>query len=562
MANNNKYSKDRNSKSDKKDYRTKGRGKPNSNRKVPETGDKPIANRGGGALSSLNDLSWYTKYPELLMSTAQIPFPNKPGMTTNFGTAGSADPSHTPATIELNYTVPGVARLSWFPAFNTSSFVTDPASIAAREIYSKVRAKFSSSLDADAPDFIVYLGALDSIFSYIGALKRIYRLLDAYSPYNYATPNCLLESLGLEPQDVNDLKIDKANFNFAINQLVRASRKFMMPNTMDLFSRHYWLNDNVYVDADSPSAQFYTFVQSGFYMYQSQQTPQGLDAAGLLMVAAPWKLGHTEPIDVACLLEFGEQLIGELSAWDDCYTISGYLMRAYEGAPQFIVEELPLEVSFAPAYVPEVLSQIENSFTVAGGDYEFIENFSGLNVSQDPTTNSIIYKPSVNIGTTGYRYGMEENETFLSLRTDSPTAADVVIATRLHATVDVDGPDSDRRYIICGTEIPIGWRIYVPNPNTGLITSFGVAQHAVWDFRSPTNYDEDAFKWLRATALLSAFDWAPFITALPLAEESQSVIGSHLHIFGEVRNLTKVTRQQLADIHRVCTFSELNAYTE
>lgn len=30
--------------------------------------------------SALNDVSWYTRYPELSVASASIPYPNKPGM--------------------------------------------------------------------------------------------------------------------------------------------------------------------------------------------------------------------------------------------------------------------------------------------------------------------------------------------------------------------------------------------------------------------------------------------------------------------------------------------------
>lgn len=225
----------------------------------------------GKRLSSLNDMSWYSHYPELLEATARVPFPNRPGMEVPLGkvnlTIGNvSNPS-------VSYQVPGVASMFWVPAFAKSEKATDPMSIAAREIYSKVRSKFSSSLDADAPDFIMYLGALDSIFAYIGALKRIYRVLDVYTPNNYILPDGLLQGMNFSPETVNELRIHKADFNFAINQLVRMSRKFHLPATMDLFNRHYWMNDNVYTDAPDINSQFYVFVQAGFYKFAELNTP-------------------------------------------------------------------------------------------------------------------------------------------------------------------------------------------------------------------------------------------------------------------------------------------------
>lgn len=542
--------------------RNAGRGKSNvANTSIPNGAcDKK------DRLSSLNDMSWYSHYPELLESTARVPFPNRPGMEMQMGELGLTigNLSHPSVT----YQVPGVASMFWIPAFAKSEKATDPMSIAAREIYSKVRSKFSSSLDADAPDFIMYLGALDSIFAYIGALKRIYRVLDVYTPNNYILPDGLLQGMNISPETVNELRIHKANFNFAINQLVRMSHKFHLPATMDLFNRHYWMNDNVYTDAPDINSQFYVFVQAGFYKFAELNTPDSVLAGGLTLVEAPWGslVEWTSQTPVADLYKFGTDLIDTLSAWDESYTISGYLLRAYEDAPQFIVDELDIHPEFNPVYVPEVLAQIQNSKGVMKTNAVSINNFGTMDVTQDPKTNAVLYNPSVK---TQYVYSPEaiNLENIINLQSMNPTTEQVVIATRLHPVIDGTIDETEGAYhILCGTEIPMAWQVRIYSMNTSGYgwAMYGVEQDKVFSVTpgaTRPGWTGNEVNALMALDAFEAFDWHPLVRAIyatSLAGSDQ--VATACYIRGDVMNITSIDDEAMFNIHKVCTYSEFNAF--
>lgn len=518
----------------------------------------------GDKLSSLNDIGWYKRYPELLEASARVAFPYKPGMKVDLGTITFDDAA---GTASASYEIPGVAALRWIPSFGRSEKATDPTSIAAREIYSKVRSKYSGSLEADAPDFIMYMGALDSIYSYIGALKRIYRLLDIYTPENYVLPDGLLTMLGMTPEAINKLRTHKADFNLAINQLIRMSKKFAMPASMDLFVRHYWMNDNVYTDRPAPNSQFYIFNQVGFYVYAQNNTPAGVPAPGLILMKAPW--GDLEPWNptgdaVEILYNFGANMINILSGWDDCYTISGYLMRAYEGVDQFTVDELPIHDQFNPVYVPEVLAQIENSIGVLASNAQDPSNVAGTEVSQDPATNAVLYKPRVqklSVFNEGADYVNAGN--VLNMHSTNPSSDAVVIATRLHP---VRVPSTDPKYydIYAGTEIPLGWNVLIRFMKAGNIRTavWGVPQYLtiinkedVWSFSNSKAND------LAAISVLAAFDYHPLVN-FALGYTLGGEAGSVNYLQGDVDNVTTVSDDVMFNIHRVCTYSELNAFTE
>lgn len=526
----------------------------------------------GDRLSSLNDVSWYNRYPELLEASARVAFPNRPGMRMPMGNVKFNVSSSGDAPVPTQYEIPGVASMKWIPSFSRSSKATDPTSIAAREIYSKVRSKFSGSLDADAPDFIMYMGALDSIFSYIGALKRIYRILDTYTPQNYVLPDGLLKSMNLSDQAINALRIDKANFNLAINQLIRMTKKFAMPAAMDLFVRHYWMNDNVYTDRADINSQFYVFNQVGFYSYASLNTPDGVAAAGLTLKVAPWG-DVTEYVpagDVTTeLYKFGEDLINSLSSWDDCYTISGYLMRAYEGVSQFTVDELPLHDAFSPVFVPEVLMQIENSIGVLNFNGQTPTNVRGTDVTQDPKTNSVIYLPYVESAAIVDGNSFVDSNNWINIHENNPSSDTIVVATRLHPVLKMGtGAAYD---IYAATEIPLGWNVLIAWTNSKgneVKGMRGVPQHfAFGTLVSNETYwttNLDRMIMLSAIFQLAAFDWHPLINIVMhyMSKTGSKYDTAYTYMNGDVSNITTVDDDTMFNIHRVCTYSELNAFTE
>lgn len=524
----------------------------------------------GDKLSSLNDVSWYKRYPELLEASARIAFPNRPGMAVDMGTGKIVPNSVTTITDSAKYDIPGVASMRWIPSFARSESATDPTSIAAREIYAKVRSKFSGSLDADAPDFIMYMGALDSIYSYIGALKRIYRILDVYTPQNYILPDGLLKGMFFTDDAINQLRMDKANFNLSINQLIRMTKKFAMPAAMDLFVRHYWMNDNVYTDRADINSQFYVFVQHAFYKYSPQNTPDGVSAAGLELVEAPWgDLAGWSPSTngaVADLYNFGTDMINALSEWDDCYTISGYLMRAYEGVNQFTVDELPIHDNFTPVYVPEVLMQIENSVGIMSYNNQTINNLENVNVSQDPKTNAVIYKPVLSSSALIDGSDYSDVNNWINVHENNPTSDTIVVATRLHPVLS---KRSDNKFdIYSATEIPLGWNVVIRyTSSSGVVQSrsWGVPQFFSFGYdKSDADYwvtTKERMMILSTIFTFSAFDYHPLINVWQVFTEN-SKNNTFTYMLGDVSNFTVVPDDVMFNIHRVCTYSELNAFTE
>lgn len=525
-------------------------------KQVPEgeSGERP------GRGNSLNDISWYSKYPALLTAVASIPFPNRPGMRIPIA-------SNVPNTGASYTAIPGIMGLHWSPSVGKCNLVTDPASVCARELYARVRASFSGRLYADAPDFLMYIMAMDSIYSAIGEMKRAFRIARTWGPDNYMVPEALLTALKWNPQSTMENRTQLWDY---INQLALMTQKFKVPSDLDIFNRHYWMNDNVYLDAPSPNAQMYVFVPEAYYQYDSTvETPDGVAAGGLTYVR-PVPKGSTGSRNPDGMYRMVKGMIQALSSWDDAYTISGYLQRAFEGSSSFTVDQVAIDEKFEALYVPEVLSQIEN-FKPVAMSFDADTLSSGVNmwgpeapISQNPNTNTIICNPEVAIQTNKdmVAYNLASLNIPLSIRSDVPSVADVAIASRMLSYVDTPSVSGQSTIyqIHCGTEIP--WKISMTaymdlgngtpvlqsDVNIGSVVNTTLAATAPYYLTQ-----------LRAAAMRSQFDWRPIgYAAIHYNNEGKTTL--YFEYDGDIHNITIVSKEDIDNLNRVCTFSEFSAF--
>lgn len=491
---------------------------------------------------AMNDVSWYTRYPNLSVASAQFPFPYRPGMKMQL------DPNRG-----VPYIVPGVMEMQWYPSIGWSESATDPASIVCKELFQKVRKAYGAGdLLCDAPDFMVYLMALDGVFSYLASIRRIFRLLSAWTPDNYQLPDTVLEAMGCNQTAIQNLRINRNQLWQVLNELTLMSRKFTCPAVMDIMNRHFWMNDNVYTDAPTVNSQFYVFHQMGYYRYKPQNMPSGDPASGLEMVASPF-VRTNNALTVTSVYEFGRALIDALVAWDDAYTINGYLSRAFEGTPNFIVDETPLDQPFNPVYEPEVLMQIENSRSIWAGTLDL----TSLAVSQDILTNSIISKPTVTLFTatkdSAFRVGKHNLHYVpptLSQRSDAPQVADNIVASRLQVNFEpLEGSTTQAR-VIAATEIPTAWY-----EHSVFGVGLEVSSVAAVEFNTeltPTYGDYAIFN-------MGAYDWHP-IAWVFFYNVGQNRL-YNISAAGDVHNVTVITADDLKNMHKICVYSEFNAFS-
>lgn len=518
--------------------------------------------------STANDISWYSKYPQLLAAAGSFPYPYRPGMKLPLV---GPKPNGT-SNASLDNKMPGILTINWIPSFGISSNSTDPASIVGKEVYGRIRAAFSGSLEADAPDYMMYIGALDSVFLYIAWLKRIYRTLTAYTPENYLFPDGMLEAYGLlSDSSWEGLRADKVRFWQGINELVLKSRKFKCPAVMDLFNRHYWLSDHIFADSPSQRAQMYVFNPLGVYKYTAIAVEGGTDlASGLTLVKIPHSATANKSL-CDTLVEFGDSLIQALDAWDDSYTISGYLRRAFEGVPDFAVAELEQGETLTADYSIEVLSQIENVRCVFpdvnyGDDVFSSVDVSKWYVNQKVSDNSVVTHTQLSF--TGSADSTANQSLFdaatvginpmISLRTESPTVADTVIASRLHshATHTISST-----YVVtltvdaCATETALFMTMLYVLPTVQVYTQTVVPSVKIVNLTKASEIYSDVTSLARLNDI-AMYDWHPFVFEWITNGDTTDVA-----VVGDIFNPTFPSLEDVKNLHKVCMFSELNSFS-
>lgn len=482
------------------------------------------------ATSSLNDVSWYSRYPELLAAAARVPFPYKPGMkmpvnvdkvTTNGSVADSVSE-------DFSHTIPGVCAMKFAYSVGYSEDVNSPASIAAKEMYGRIRSKFSGSLDADAPDIFMYTLALDQIHAYIAYLKRVYKLLNLYTPQNRDYPYLVLEALGYDEDTVYTLQSQKVEFWGVINTLVHMANKWNVPDDMDLFHRHRWMNENVYLDNPVSSAQSYIFIPTGFY--QVQATTEATKLVYNTISAFS---------NVNEIFTFGKGLITALAEWDDSYTINGYIERAYEGTPFYNASLLIQDEVLQPVYSIEVLTQI-NNFTPVGVPQT-------MDITQDVNSYAIIHTPSITVANAASAYAFHDH--VMNLPSANPTAADVTVASRLMAHLVQRGV-TPVMSIHAGTEIPVSVEYSTTEYQTLGVLSY-VQDLDVAEAQSISKIGN----WITGVLVKSAFNFAP-ATFVRWHTSSHSTN----YLVSTSENITSFSDAVLDEITRVCIYSEFNCF--
>lgn len=487
--------------------------------------------------SAMNDISWYAKYPILLDAASRIQFMRRPG--DYLGTGGVGKPE------EYGRDIPGIMRIEYQAAIGTSRDNASPASICAKGIYDKIRDAYSGSLQAQPADIFMYMMHLDQFQAYIAWLKRIYGVLNFYTPYNYYAPLAMFRSMF--PHAVNvtastfyewvSRKNDLYNY---INQLVYMVNKYVVPSEMAIFDRHRWMNEYMYQDANSPLAQMYVFAPTGFWFVDGVDVENGTECNFV-------QLSSSNVASVEAAFRFGINMYTALADWGDAKTINGYIMRAFDGAYYPPCELMPIDYVVRPVYVPEVLLQIHNLRVFP----EYLENAW----RQRPETQAILSLPQ------NVNYNLNSPE--LDIPMDVPDQATITIASRLTpCVIQLDERNYDMH---CGTEVVTG--LYMTQRQDASVSVDDTAFRDVSRINC-INYLDDASRRMQYVAqnlfelsAYAAFDMAPVVSFL-YNEAGTGADSSHAFEtkFGSMYNVTTVDSSVMARLHLVCQQSEFNIY--
>lgn len=416
----------------------------------------------------------------------------------------------------------------------------------------------------NAPDQMVLVIAAANIYACLANGIRAYGVAKQYDAMNMYMPEGLLYAMGF---DADDIRKNLSKMWFDLNNLIAQMQQIWVPVDMPLFKRWWWLNTNVYTDADSLKSQFFIFVQNGYYQYaENSDSPNGASA----LIMKRWKRAAYNTWDQYLSLIQG--MIDALVQSEDRGIIFGDILKAYGESNLMKLNPIDSEYKVIPTYSQEVLSQIENATIYAG--------CRPNQVTHDPAQDSqpLVESWTPTADDPAITNVILPGKQILNFHHDVVSSDDIMVATRLKAAgVTYDG--SHFKPAIYGTEICTGMTMYNRNvmvkPFHGIVSqTYG--QNVIstdgnyWQF-SGLNSQDRAFNATLSCDDLGAyndFDWAPFIYLFDTTKGSVAewwnggkvTPGNNLNItpfrgFGDKQQWTILDGDNLRQLHTVAMYS-------
>lgn len=503
------------------------------------------------ARKATNNPAWYGADPALLRDSASLPFSYAVGTPINLHN-GALDT--LPSGQE--FTIPGFMTLCVKPSVGWADDPSDPINVAAFRIYTYVRHLNSGHTNYDAPDLMLYLLAMSQVYSYINFLQRAYGIVYTYAQKNRYLPNALLQSMGIDPEDV---RANLAQFRYGINVLINKAASLCVPGTMAIFAQQSAMYQNLYIEGDSIKDQMYMYCPHGFWKYKLNA-----DASGMLEYVPFLSLDPLRSVD--SLIEYGSDMLARLIQSEDMNIMSGDIRKAYgDGA---LIKLVPLNVDFPISPIKDlaVLQQIKNTTVVRSN--------SGLDIIQDKTHGYLVHKPSFSYTQPSptwlskgesYAYQTYAEDKILSVLSTDPTPEEVMEISRNIPAITNYKRSADWTsvsYEIHGGAVIIEncfvWDYKIANGQPVLRTT-GMRYTQTVD-----TTDSNAIAGsMRLTALLGHFKYHPVVHLLALrpgsTEGSFNVADGYLMY--DVDNYTIINSTTIERMNEAALLSMLNVPT-
>lgn len=535
---------------------------------------KPASDRSSAGTSthfnSTNDVAWYARNEQLLRDVGKFSFNNPVG--TNFSKLVFKNSGFHKPLLEVHS--PGIFSVNIIPAYGINGTAFDALNLAATQIYNKLRGENSGGKNYDPNDYMMYLIAMDQMFTWYAYLMRAYGIMSHYTFFNKYTPRYLVETMGF---DYNDLNGKFSDFRRLINTIALKMSAFCVPRGMPIFERHARMFGNVYKDADHTKAQYYMYncAYIGYYDPTYSQTGGGIQWEPVTQKnqrfgnESGWnKLGLSDIENITNLILGGAND-------EDFVIMSGDTLKAwgYDGIwkQSMIDEQFALEPIFDFTWLTQIqnMSSLDMDHNVLECPY-VIEQV----IPTPPASPYISTVCDTTIVTAGGHTSPlpagGHNSLLLSPFTD-PTEGDVMESTRLLMDIEPkfvtsnSNPSYSNKWackvLSCGSEIVVNQDI------TAIMTRYnasGVPQQVdAWRYQVYVNQcEKDTASWsdvVRRFGLIDAFAMHPTIYPFGYVQGTSSAITDFTHYtpFADLDNFTVLDGGEIAKLHETAILSEL-----
>lgn len=444
--------------------------KSTKNQNFPKSGKT-----GSNPQSGSNYVSYFNRIPGLNSNAANISFYNPVGLAVGDNFFGG---------ISGLKIVPGIMRIGFVPGPGYASSRNDAANVAAKGVLAYMTSNIGRSYTYDPQDFAQMLFAYESCILHLVKLSRAIGISELVSDENRYIPEDLLYAIGFEKLD--DLPKAKWNFNYFANQLNKI-------NFPDLFTNYKWhtkLLSKVIRDSDNLKSQLYVLDSEGYYIYTEKEGKCKFTK-------------YPKTMDLAAWITIMDSMLQPLIESETVGHMSSDIKSAFKDN----LYRLPMIENqyLTPIDKDDDLLELIHNITLNGplvtsNSLEGVLT-SSLDISQDITTSSLIWRPKYAVTGTDNVNRLHTGiavAAVLDMKNDNPTQDSILLATRGKTTIRDVSQDSFE--IFCGTEFFTNATIYIRRPAEATptpITTDTWTSMSLWS------------NFAKLITVYDVFDWSP-----------------------------------------------------
>lgn len=217
-----------------------------------------------------NDPSWYVANPSIVRDVASLPYAVYNGVNYKQFESVDLNVKVSPDS-NMDVKVPGIAVYKYSPWYGTANS-TSALNLTMRALYSFVRHANSGKTNYEAPDLMLYIMAMDSIYLLIHEIKRFIRLAYLYVLENRDIPEKIFDVLGI---DHVDLVGNIANYRAQLNTRIAKVNSLAVPAHFNIFKRRAVMGSVVLSDEPNRPTQLIIPKADGYFKYDATPTYGG-----------------------------------------------------------------------------------------------------------------------------------------------------------------------------------------------------------------------------------------------------------------------------------------------